>query len=231
MKITEQHVEAMTKALQRVALKDDVWIKRDAGLWDVEYVFDLRKRLGIDPSDESGVRSTLLGLARKARDDFKNSKEFIARQKAAKTTKELDKLEKEANEVFQKAISDKLVGTEGIDRSFMSCGSCKETYFTCTGHKDVVYNIYAPKGTHGVYAQPWSSCGSFGKYWDCKEKPHVSASSENEVLLQRGTRMRITKVEYNEIEDKWYVDVEILGQSPEKIKGYSMGSGGYKADL
>lgn len=231
MKITEKHVEAMTKALQRVTLKDDVWIKRDAGLWDVEYVFGLRNKLGIDPSDESGVRSTLLGLARKARDDFKNSKDYIARQKAAKTAIELDKLEKEANEVFQKTLSDKLVGTEGIDRSFMSCGSCKETYFTCTGHKDVVYNIYAPKGTHGVYAQPWSSCGSFGPDWDCIEKPHVSASSENEVLLQRGTRMRITKVEYNEIEDKWYVDVEILGQSPEKIKGYSMGSGGYKADF
>ena len=47
-----------------------------------------------------------------------------------------------------KADPSKLVGMTGIDRSFISCASCKESYF---GTKDVVYNIYCPKGTKAIY--------------------------------------------------------------------------------
>lgn len=229
--ITEKDVEAMTRALQRCALKEDVWIKRDAGFWDFEYVFGLRKKMGVADSDEYSVREQLIEAARNARSEYKNSDEYLNKMRAAKTSKDISALEKEAEKVFQKAIRDKLEGLKGIDRSFMSCGSCKETRFTCTGRKDVIYNIYAPKGTHGVYAQPFSTCGSFGQNWNCIDKPTVSASSENEVLLQRGQMMRITKIEYNEAKDMWYVDIEIYGQRLDKIKGYKDTSRGYYAEF
>lgn len=228
---TKNHVELMTKAIQRMSLKDDTWLKRDAGLWDVEYVFGLRKKYGVASTDQNGVRSTLLDMANKARDDYRTTEEFKNRLNAATTTEARNKLYKEADAVFQKTLNDQLVGLQGIDRSFMSCGDCRDTRFECTGKKDVIYNIYAPKGTHGVYAEPFSAFGEKGIAWDGVYKPSVDICSENEVLLQRGTRMRITKVEYNEAIDQWYVDVEVLGQNPEKIKGYVLDSQGYKAEF
>ena len=40
---------------------------------------------------------------------------------------------------------------------------------------------------------------------------------ENEIILQRGTKFRITKAEYTN--GKWYIDMEVLEQSPKEIKG------------
>ena len=70
-------------------------------------------------------------------------------------------------------------------------------------------NIYCPKGTNAAYAQPWSSCGTYGRSWDGKMKSNPSSSDENEVILQRGAKMRITKAEYKG--GMWYIDVDILG--------------------
>jgi hypothetical protein len=68
-----------------------------------------------------------------------------------------------------------LVGKTGLEDSFQSCGSCKETRFTCTGPKKVIMNIYCPKGTNGAYAQPWSSCGTFGRSWNGIDKANPTA--------------------------------------------------------
>lgn len=107
-----------------------------------------------------------------------------------------------------------LVGKIGTDNSFWSCGDCRETRFTATGRKDVIYNIYCPKGTQGVYAHPFSSCGAYGKNWDGVQKCSVSAFDENEIILQRGIKYRITKAEYDANKDQWYLDIEILSQKP-----------------
>lgn len=110
-----------------------------------------------------------------------------------------------------------LVGKIGLEDSFQSCGSCKNTRFTCTGPKRVIMNIYCPKGTFGAYAQPWSSCGTFGRRWDGVSKANPTNNSENEVILQRGAKMRITKAEYNG--GMWYIDVDIIGFD---IRDYDM---------
>lgn len=102
-----------------------------------------------------------------------------------------------------------LVGKTGIEDSFQSCGSCRETRFTCTGPKKVIMNIYCPKGTKAAYAQPWSSCGTYKRGWDGKRKSNPSRYDENEVILQRGAKMRITKAEYKG--GMWYIDVDVLG--------------------
>lgn len=166
---TDRHIRAMTTALNKQTLKDDVWIKRDSDPWNIDYVF------GID----------------------------------------LDKF---------RSNPSALVGKIGLEDSFQSCGSCKETRFTCTGPKKVIMNIYCPKGTNGAYAQPWSSCGTYGRHWNGKDKSNPTARAENEVLLQRGAKMRITKAEYTN--GMWYIDVDILGFD---IRDFDLekGAGGY----
>lgn len=152
----QRDIDAMTTALSKQKLKNDVWIKRDSDPWNINYIFGI----------------------------------------------ELDKFKSDAS---------KLVGKVGIEDSFQSCGSCKNTRFTCTGPKQVVMNIYCPKGTYASYAEPWSSCGAYGKSWDGKKKANPSNRSENEVILQRGAKMKITKAEYNSSENMWYIDVEVEG--------------------
>lgn len=124
-----------------------------------------------------------------------------------------------------------LVGKIGVDESFQSCGNCKNTYF---GNKPCILNIYCPAGTQMIYAEPFSAFGSShntcskpGKRWNGDSKP--VSFGENEIILQRGCRMRITKAEYTH--GKWYIDVVVLSQNPRPIKGYITESSGYYAEF
>ena len=121
-----------------------------------------------------------------------------------------------------------LVGKIGVDESFMSCGSNKNTYF---GDKKVILNIYCPAQTRMIYAEPFSAFGYShdngdykpGKNWNGDSKP--TSMGENEIILQRGTKMRITKAEYTR--GKWYIDCEVLSQYTRPIDEYVVDSGGF----
>lgn len=121
-----------------------------------------------------------------------------------------------------------LVGKIGVDESFMSCGSNKSTYF---GDKKVILNIYCPAQTRMIYAEPFSAFGYShdnedykpGKNWNGDSKP--TSMGENEIILQRGTKMRITKAEYTR--GKWYIDCEVLSQYTRPIDEYVVDSGGF----
>lgn len=121
-----------------------------------------------------------------------------------------------------------LVGRIGVDESFMSCGNNKSTYF---GSKPVILNIYCPKQTRLIYAEPFSEFGGKhdngiykpGKSWDGSSKPLTT--HENEIILQRGTKLRITKAEYKS--GQWYIDCEVLSQYPRPIESFEIGSGGF----
>lgn len=121
-----------------------------------------------------------------------------------------------------------LVGRIGVDESFMSCGNNKSTYF---GSKPVILNIYCPKQTRLIYAEPFSEFGGKhdngtytpGKSWNGASKPITT--HENEIILQRGTRFRITKAEFTA--GKWYIDCEVLSQYPRPIESFEVGSGGF----
>lgn len=62
----------------------------------------------------------------------------------------------------------------------------------------VAYRILAPKGTHAVYAEPQSyfgdTVGSSAKLYK-KGQSYSGVGYEAEVILQRGTEFRITKIE------------------------------------
>ena len=135
------------------------------------------------------------------------------------------RLEDEQKEKLVEFATNKLKGRTGVDDSFGSCGNCKESYFGC---KNVVWNIYCPAGTRAAYCEPFSDFGGMhedGTYrpklaWTGNSKPVASDGNENEVLMQRGTKYRITKVEWNENTRKWYIDVEVIAQNPRAIKEY-----------
>lgn len=129
-----------------------------------------------------------------------------------------------------------LVGRVGVDDSFLSCGSHKGARFTATCRKDVIYNIYCPKGTKGVYATPFSVCDVNGGSSGFDGVSKVSRSSENEIILQRGCKLRITKAEYNDSPSvvsrygfpMWFIDVELLEQNPRDFTlEYESGDGWY----
>ena len=123
-----------------------------------------------------------------------------------------------------------LVGMVGTDKSFLSCGSNRATRFEGTNvRKDVIYNLYCPKGTKATYAEPFNNYGQFGRNWDGQSK--CSYLNENEILLQRGTTMRITKAEYDSIKDKWYIDVDVIAQEAKEIEDIIVTPNGFYAKL
>ncbi|MDH6308103.1 hypothetical protein M2451_002622 [Dysgonomonas sp. PFB1-18] len=99
-----------------------------------------------------------------------------------------------------------LVGKIGEEKAFMSCGDAKGKGFT----GDIIYNIYCPKGTKGLYCEPFSAFGhGNGHSWDGLAK-QSSVGYEAEVLLQRSTKFKITKIEQKG--GRWYVDMDVVGQ-------------------
>lgn len=104
-----------------------------------------------------------------------------------------------------------LVGKTGRQYNFISTGVAKGKGFS----GNVICNIYAPKGTKMIYAEPYSNYSgasnyehtSSTKFWDGKTKQN-NFGSESEMIIQRGAKYRITKIEkeYGQI----YIDMEVV---------------------
>lgn len=111
-----------------------------------------------------------------------------------------------------------IVGKIGTNAPFTSCGVTKGTGFS---HEEVILNIYCPKGTKGIYTEPYSHYGDSGYgeagfKWDGKSRLSAgyNPGSEMEFILQRGTKFRITKVE--KVGHRYYIDVDLIEQ-PAKL--------------
>lgn len=101
-----------------------------------------------------------------------------------------------------------LVGREGTEGAFWSAGVAKGNGFS----GQIIFNIYAPRGTKAMYCEPFSAFGhGDGRHWDGRNK-QSSFGYESEILIQRGTKFRITKVQKSG--GVWYIDVDIIEQKP-----------------
>lgn len=101
-----------------------------------------------------------------------------------------------------------LVGKEGVEGAFCSAGVAKGKGMPGS----VIYNIYMPKGTKAMYCEPFSFYGLGGRrYWDGISK-QTKFGDESEILIQRGTKFRITKVQKKD--DQWFIDIDIIDQHP-----------------
>lgn len=107
----------------------------------------------------------------------------------------------------EKELAAKLLGTTPTEYGFMSTAVSKGKGFS----GDIILNIYAPSGTKMMYAEPFSAFGmGSGRSWDGIAK-QPSFGSESEMILQRNTQFRVTKVEKSG--NQWYIDMEVIGQN------------------
>lgn len=111
-----------------------------------------------------------------------------------------------------------MVGKIGTNAPFTSCGITKGTGFSS---EQVILNIYCPKGTKGIYTEPYShygdgGYGEAGFKWDGKSRLSAgyNPGSEMEFILQRGAKFRITKIEKKG--HRYYIDVDLIEQ-PAKL--------------
>lgn len=112
-----------------------------------------------------------------------------------------------------------LLGQTVTEYGFCSSGVAKGKGFS---HQPIIINIYAPKGTNMLYAEPFSYYGAeshdhsgkkFGLKWNGVDK-QSAFGDEAEMILQQGTSFRITKIEKSG--GKLYFDVEVIGQNPQR---------------
>lgn len=105
-------------------------------------------------------------------------------------------------------LSQKLVGKEPTEYAFLSTGVAKGKGLNTSG--GITFNIYAPRGTKMMYIEPISAYGKGAKKnWD-GISPQSSFGNEAEMLFQRGTKFRITKVEKRG--DTIFIDMDVIGQ-------------------
>lgn len=95
------------------------------------------------------------------------------------------------------------LGRDGRIYSFTSTGVAKGKGLS----GNVIMNIYAPKGTQMMYAEPFSAFGNGGgKSWD-GISPQSTFGYESEMIIQRGASYTITKIEKSG--STIFIDVEV----------------------
>ena len=104
-----------------------------------------------------------------------------------------------------------LEGQTFTSHSFMSTGIAKGTGFS----GDVNYEIFAPKGTRAIYAEPASYYGNTVGMHEKLYKAGQSYSDvghEAEIIIQRGTDFRITKIDVDDYYGNITVKMEVVNQ-------------------
>lgn len=110
----------------------------------------------------------------------------------------------------QAELEQLLLNTTPTEYGFCSCGVAKGKGFS----GDIILNIYAPSGTQMMYVEPFSPFGNGGgKNWDGIAK-QGSFGQESEIILQQGTKFRVTKVE--KTPGMIYIDLEVIEQTPQR---------------
>lgn len=95
------------------------------------------------------------------------------------------------------------IGAENRIWSFVSTGVAKGKGF----NDEVIMNLYCPKGTQMMYAEPFSAFGNgAGKTWNGIDTQE-SFGYESEMIIQRGASYKITKIE--KTGGTIYIDVEV----------------------
>ncbi len=130
--------------------------------------------------------------------------------------------EEQLNTADLTALKQHVEGTMVMDKAFMSTGVAEDAGFT---YMPVQYKILAPKGTKGLYCEPFSKCGrtSSNKLWDGVATSTI-VGNEAEILLQRGTEFvveeinrTITTTKKGEPMASFSVTLRVVGQSPDEL--------------
>ena len=143
---------------------------------------------------------------------------FIPRMMSVQATNDLFGLDRGLIENATNEELQALVGRTGTDKGFMSCGS---TMGKGAGWIDAVtFKIFCPKGTVGMYVEPFSKTGDGAGYnWDGrldgKSKQSVFSHTQ-ETILQRGTTLRITGIKKDK-SGRVMIEAEVVKQEVEEL--------------
>lgn len=198
-------INTLTDMIDRaVPLPNGMWVQHgeDMGAFMARFGFDLNE----------GITEAIADYTSKLK--AKYARKY--RRMTPKLRKEMeDKIAR-----YREWRTNRLNGHSAANKPFTSCGCSKYSGFA---DYEVVMNIYCPAGTKGIYAEPFSyfGDGTYGRSaynWkgQSRQAEGYNSSYENEIILQRGSVFRITKIEFNEAEGKWYVDCELIEQ-PKKL--------------
>jgi len=102
-----------------------------------------------------------------------------------------------------------LLGKTAQSHAFISTGIASNAGFS----GEIKFKIYAPKGTRGIYAEPQSHFGDTISPYTLytKGQHYYGVGSEAEIILQRGTKFRITGVKSNGW-GGWEIEMEVTEQ-------------------
>lgn len=106
-----------------------------------------------------------------------------------------------------KKMREAFVGQEFTNHAYTSTGVAKDAGFG----GEIKYEIYCPKGTKGIYAEPQSCYGATAS--NQMYQPGMSYTSVNreaEVILQRGTTFRITNI--TKKNNTIHIQMEVIAQ-------------------
>lgn len=103
------------------------------------------------------------------------------------------------------ALNKKFAGTPVTDTAFFSTGVAADAGF----HDKISYEILAPKGTKGIYAEPFSSFGGANTNgtWDGKQKGSY-IGGEAEMILQAGTPFIVKEIKL--VSEKITIVLEVM---------------------
>ena len=89
-------------------------------------------------------------------------------------------------------LNRKFSGRIVTDHAFFSTGASSDM---CFNDEDIIYEVLAPAGTKGIYAEPFSHLGltNTDGTWDGKQKSD-RVGSEVEVILQAGTEFTVLEI-------------------------------------
>lgn len=118
----------------------------------------------------------------------------------------------QGTEAEKDALKQMLLGRPCQEHSFLPTGIASDAGF----NRQVSYDIYAPKGTKAIYAEPQSYYGSTighnEKIYELGHSWSGNVGSEAEVIIQRGSFYRITDIEYEPYGGGVHVTMEVIDQ-------------------
>ena len=126
----------------------------------------------------------------------------------------------------QKLIKTAFEGQTFVNHSFMSTGIAAGSGFG----GEVSYEIFVPKGTHAIYAEPQSAWGATigspsdpyqfaPKYYEPGMKRNFDeVGYEAELIIQRGTQFRVSEIIVDD--NKYHVKMEVVSQPDYFKTGY-----------
>lgn len=214
LKEAQKHTAHLRSAMQKAQIPLDMWTQRGEFYNIFEHTFgiDLNAITALTQKEVKALSTDKL-LAVLSKSQLGTIEDMVKKGMIdTKSAKYRQIVEGFIDDEKRKTLgAQKHIGVIGQDGAPKSMGDSKGAGFS---NKPIIYNIYMPKGTKCFYLEPFSLFGNgvCSAAWD-GISTQKTFGYEAEILLQMQTKLRITKIEWNAAQGRWYVDAEVIGHT------------------